>query len=861
MRTSSTLGRYPSAIRAACAKERSCGSARGAISDGRPYRDRQLTRTIDEGYISTLSRWLLIVRSKEPSRGVGQTFRQFQGCLMNCGSPPHYLKTLAFIFIFSFSILVNVVRSEAQGVSSHLSSSPSRPTVSAYGTKRAPESYTELFFPTVIYDSGGQAASAFLLADLNGDRKTDIVVLNQRAFPSGGNSQVAILIGNGDGTFQPPVVFDVGSSGSTLAAGDVNGDGKLDLVVGNYGDSNSVSLLLGNGDGTFQPGVVYSTKTAYVNGAVPVAIADLNGDGRGDVIALTNGGLSVLLGNADGTLQPALTFFALEDFDLNALALADLNHDGKLDAITLSCYSFCIGGSADVWLGAGDGTFAGDTIIGSGGNSSTPPLSVVDVNGDGIPDLVFGNGSAVSVALGKGDGSFNSEQTYCLQCGSYASGASSLVVTDLNGDGWPDIAVVNGSLTVFLNDGKGAFHQAFSYSSLQGNATVVKSADFNMDGKPDLILIEPVSGTGNGDSFVEAMVGNGDGTFSGGDIVFDTGGTGSTDMATLDLNADGRPDVLALNFCANPSTCAAGENQEGSLGVLLSNKSFFFHRTTTSLTSSPNPTVYGQDITFVATVTSKSGTPTGTVYFFQPDIGGPFASANLTNGSATLTTTAVPAGSIPITAQYQGSENFGGSLSSPLNQNVQLATTVTTAVSSRNPLKVGQTVEYSASVQGQYGGHISGSYTLFDGSTAIGTIFFDGKKTFVRAKYDAPGAHVITATYSGDLNNQPSVSAPLSEQVKGPTSTALSTSGSPSHAGQPVTFTAVVTSAYGIVPDGETVTFYDGSNILGMQVTSGGEAMLTTSSLKVKTHTIKAVYPGDVIFEASTGKVVQVVQP
>jgi Bacterial Ig-like domain (group 3)/FG-GAP-like repeat len=767
---------------------------------------------------------------------------------MNFRSPPLYLKTLAFIVVFS--ILV-----KAQGVSSHPSSSPSRPTVSAHATKSASGSYTELFLPTVIYDSGGQVASAFLLADVNGDQKTDIVVLNHLASQPNGDSQIAVLLGNGDGTFQPAAGFDAGSSGSTLAIGDVDGDGKLDLVVGNNGDSNGVSLLLGNGDGTFRPAVVYGTDTGSENGVVSVVIADLNGDKRGDVIALTSAGLSVLLGNADGTLQPALTFFPFEDFNLNALALADLNHDGTLDAITLSCYSFCIGGHADVWMGLGDGAFTGNTIIGPGGNASTPPLAVVDVNGDGIPDLVFGNGAAVSVAFGKGDGTFDPEQTYCLDCGGFESGASSMVVTDLNGDGKPDIAVVNYALTVFLNDGKGNFHQAFSYIPAQGgaDATVVKSADFNKDGKPDLILLEPIN------SFVEVLLGNGDGTFSGGDLVFDAGG-GSTDMAILDANADGRPDVLALNFCANTTTCSAGD-QEGSLGVLLNNKNFVFGKTTTSVASSPNPSVYGQDVTFTAkAVPKKSGTPTGTVYFLRSDERGPFASANLVNGIATLTTAALPGGTISITAQYQGSENFGGSLSSPLNQTVQQATTTTTVVSSHNPLKVGQTVNYSASVQGQYGGQIGGNYTLFDGSTAIGIITFGGKKTSIKETYTTPGTHVITASYSGDAGNLPSMSAQFSEEVKAPTSTTLGTSGSPSYAGQPVTFTAVITSPYGTIPDGDLVNFYDGTTELGSVALVGGKAAYPTSSLSVKKHSIKATYVGDDNFEPSTAAVVQQVE-
>jgi hypothetical protein len=119
---------------------------------------------------------------------------------------------------------------------------------------------------------------------------------------------------------------------------------------------------------------------------------------------------------------------------------------------------------------------------------------------------------------------------------------------------------------------------------------------------------------------------------------------------------------------------------------------------------------------------------------------------------------------------------------------------------------------------------------------------------------------LITATYSGDADNATSTSATLTEYVGlVPTKTVLTTSGSPSFIGQPVTFTATVTWTYGTVPDGELVTFFDGTTTLGTGATAGGVATFTTSSLALATHTIKATYPGDAEFKPSSGAVQQVV--
>jgi hypothetical protein len=136
-----------------------------------------------------------------------------------------------------------------------------------------------------------------------------------------------------------------------------------------------------------------------------------------------------------------------------------------------------------------------------------------------------------------------------------------------------------------------------------------------------------------------------------------------------------------------------------------------------------------------------------------------------------------------------------------------------------------------------------------------------GNQAVYQATYAGGGHHSITATYSGDADNTTSTSSTLTEYVGlAPTQTVLTTSGSPSHIGQPVTFTATVTWTYGTVPNGEMVTFFDGMTSIGTSTTASGVAKFTTSSLTVKTHTIKATYAGDANFKTSSGTVTQVVE-
>ena len=266
------------------------------------------------------------------------------------------------------------------------------------------------------------------VGDFSGDGKMDLataVTFSQK---------VGVLLGNGDGTFGPVAYY--GTSGVTwsVAVGDFNADGRLDLVTAN--DTNpSVSVLLGNGDGTFQ------TKADFGTGNVPlsVAVCDVNGDGKQDLVTANNTGnsVSVLLGNGNGTFQTKTDLAT--GGGPRSVAVADVNGDGKQDLVTANN----TGNSVSVLLGNGNGTFQPKTDLAMGNGPYS--VRVADFDGDSKMDIVTADytGGSVSVLRGNGDGSFQPKSPFP------AGSTSDVVVVDLNGDGKPDLATPG--VSVLLN--------------------------------------------------------------------------------------------------------------------------------------------------------------------------------------------------------------------------------------------------------------------------------------------------------------------------------------------------------------------------------------------------------------------------
>ena len=287
------------------------------------------------------------------------------------------------------------------------------------------------------------------------------------------------------------------------------------------------------------------------------------------------------------------------------------------------------------------------------------------------------------------------------------------------------------------------------------------------------------------------------------------------------------------------------------------------HASATSLASSLNPSLYGQGVTFTATVSSDAGTPAGTVTFL--DGGAPLGTGTLAGGVATLGTSALLGGSHSITAVYAGDASFAASTSAAVSQVVNKAvTTAAVALTAgSNPSIFGAALTFTATVSSS-AGVPTGVVVFRDGPSALGAPvpLSGGVATFTTAAL-AGGAHTLRVDYSGDNNFAVSTSPPLPQTVNpAATGVALGSSLNPSTYAQPVTFTAtvspVVSNTSG-APTG-TVTFKDGSAQLGAPVALvNGVASLTTATLSGGTHAIRAVYGGDTNFSSASGTLSQVV--
>ncbi|MCC7175782.1 MAG: Ig-like domain repeat protein [Bryobacterales bacterium] len=279
--------------------------------------------------------------------------------------------------------------------------------------------------------------------------------------------------------------------------------------------------------------------------------------------------------------------------------------------------------------------------------------------------------------------------------------------------------------------------------------------------------------------------------------------------------------------------------------------------TSTSLLSSRNPSNQGAAVTLTATVFAIEGTPTGTVTF--RDGAATLGVSALTNRRATFTTSALSPGSHALTAVYNGDGNYEGSFSPVLMQEVTAAAKTPTSVgitSSRNPAPSNQPVTLTAVVTGA-GGTPTGTVRFEDSGMLLGEAVLSGGRGSVVVASFAVGTHHITARYGGDQTFADSLSPQfvqvVTEQTMSSTTTLLSTSVNPSTLGQPVTFTATVSSGSG-TPTG-TVQFYDAGVLLGSAGLSGGSAQFTASSLSTGTHAITAVYGGDSTHLGSTSGV------
>jgi len=775
-----------------------------------------------------------------------------------------------------------------------------------------------------VYDSGGILPVAMTIADVNGDSYPDLIVANR--YQAGGdgsvNSSVAVLLGNGDGTFHTAHTYNsMGNTAQSVAVADVNGDGKPDVLVSNWtlssldGSSDAVAVMLGRGDGSFHAAPTYSPGGALQNNSA--AMADLNGDGKTDLVVTSEcltllncvGSVDVLLGNGDGTFQTPQTYASGGMF-IQAVTIADVNRDGQIDLIVANqclgnsdCSNTAANGSVGVLLGNADGSFQPVQTYDSGGRFANS-VAVADVNGDGIRDLVVGNqcmssadcsSGAVTVLLGKSDGTFQDAQAF--SSGGYS--ANSVLAADVNGDGVPDVLVAdscldetctnNGQVAVLFGNGDGTLQAAQTYDSGSTTAHSILLADVNGDGKLDVVVA-------NVDS-VGILLGNGDGTFQpalisaaaygyqGQIVASDFNGDGKLDIASSDGslllgNGDGTFAATTGLIPPGPGIAVGDLNGDGKADLAIGGVTVLLNiagqtfPTTTALTSSLNPSEFGQDVTFTATVASADqGNPSGTVVF--NDGATVLGTAPLSNRTAALTVSNLSAGTHPIGAFYSGDAKFSASTSPVLDQVVHppaIINVTETIHVTDSPIvlpsalvavnesihvtdkpaiakqKVAPTISWPTPAPITYGTPLSG--TQLDASAnvpgtfvytpAAGTILGAGSQTL---------SVLFTPTDVDDYSTAMASVVLVVNQAS--TAVLLTSSANPQAVGKAVTFTATTSSPAGGSMTGPVV-FYANGTTLGSVPLAGNAASLTTSFATNGNYNITASYSGDGNYLGST---------
>ncbi len=793
----------------------------------------------------------------------------------------------------------------------------------------------------------GNSPTFVIAADLKGKGIADLITINRAA------NTFSVLLGNGDGTFQSAQDFVAGGSPLAAVAGDFNDDGHLDLAIVNSGDS-TISVPLGRGNGTFAAARSY--RAGLENKAI--AAGDLNGDGRQDLVVVNScgsdtvcsgaGTATVFLANPDGTYQAASTI-PLGNGPVS-VALADLNGDKKLDLLALNRNDKTL----MVLPGNGDGTFGAGRVYNLAENPSA--FYVGDFNHDGIPDVAIAmdcgqqtcaEAGNVDIWLGRSDGSL-------AEASSYAVGFSpvSIAAADLRGTGNLDLVVASacgsdsscksdGTATLLAGDGTGKFSPL---------------SPIDIGKTPSAIALGNLSGSGydlavaqRGSNQVAIMSANGSGGFDA-PVTYAVGSAPSS-LAIADFNGDGYQDLAVANFQsstvsvlygtatgtlqsavtypvgAGPESLVAVTRGAGSKADLVTangkkgatpmgNQITALDSgdpgtgvTTVTFTSTANTATVDQTVTIagnVAAVVEDSPTPTGNLVFavdtsaggtgagpftYLADCGGSTGMALNGSGDATCSTQLLPAGSPTyVQLQYLGDPNYAANTSAPdQGQTIAPANTSTTVAltAGANPSTVDDTLTFTATVSAPPGAGVplSGAVTFTDNGNPI-SVATCGTAGAVGVTWNAAssqgtaacttnaltgGNHVIVAAYGSDTNYTTS-SGFLTQKVNtagGTMGLSSSSASNTSTINQAVTFTASISPSTGNtnVPLSGSVTFTDtpqggsATTICANVAVSPATEMAacTTSSLALGTYNITATYSNDPSYSFNPASLTQTV--
>ena len=410
--------------------------------------------------------------------------------------------------------------------------------------------------------------------------------------------------------FKPAQSYVVGTAPKTAAVADFDDDGKPDIVVVSFGDPSvgddgGVSILLGNGDGTFKP----ATKLTAGKNPTRIATGDFNSDGKSDLLVVRagdarvsdNGDATIFLGNGDATFSPGQVLAPGKN--PFAVAVSDLNADQKLDLI----FANSTDNSVTILLGNSDGTFQSPVAYAVAAGGTPYLISVVDVNQDGRSDLAVFWGLSVYFFFGNGDGTFQHGPSVFAGTLRFF-----LTIGDFNGDGRVDL--VDGGCAIFskpndcttslrLGNGDGTFQPPNAILGVSGAVAAV-AADVNGDSNIDLI------GTSSERTQLVVLLGNGDGTFQ--QALPFSAGINPAIGVVADLDGDTAPDLIAVNSGANTTSVLLNTGTDFSISAPpLSPSSVSPGQSATSTVSLNLLNAFDNPVSLACTLTpAQTGSPT-----------------------------------------------------------------------------------------------------------------------------------------------------------------------------------------------------------------------------------------------------------
>ncbi len=720
------------------------------------------------------------------------------------------------------------------------------------------------FTPTSASPITGNLPSAIAVGDFNGDGNLDLAVTNS------GDNTVSILLNQNCSNlpaalcvFAPASVSPiVGSGPAAISTADMNADGFLDLVVANS-SGNSVSVLLGDGTGAFNA-VVPQGQPDFSTGAAPqaVVLGDFNQDGRLDIVTSNaSGSFSYLRQAAVAQLtlssnNPAPVYGLLVTFTANINppfgqatptgSVTFFDDTTAIGTVSLNGYQ---GNFQFAGLGTGahqiTAVYSGDSnfvsvssnaVAESVAQEQTTTTLTANVSSApyGVPVTLTATIQPQYTILGTATGTvtfFDTTTSTSLGNATPVNDAAQLTMSNLAAGSHVIVALYNGDANF-----KSSISATYTEIVTQASTTTTVSTNLTQAQFAQTVTFTATIQSAGSNS-PTGTVGFYDGSaLLGSSSVANGSAAYSTTVLTLGNH------VVSAQYSGDSNFLSSS----GTTPVIVTKSA-----TSTTVSTNLTPSTYGQNVTFSATVTPAFGSlPSGQVSFY--DGTNLLGTANTTSGAAQITVPSLTGGTHAITAQWVPTFNYAASTSNAITQTVTPAASTTSISAVPNPSSYGQRVIVTVTVDSTYH-YISngGTVTLFDNGTAVTFENIQGGTAVFWISTLTAGVHSLTANYAGDSNLTGSSSTACTQTInQATTTTSVVLSSYSTLYGQSVTVTASVASPSTLAETG-TVSFFDGSTLLGTTPVSGARAQFTTSTWSPGTHTISAQYNGDANFVGS----------